>query len=209
MRKNWVIFDCMGVIFEVGDDTNDLLVPYIRGINKTIASAQINELYLEASLGKITSSTFWERLGFKDNNRQTELNYLNSSLTPDKAFPDVANELKKTYNLALLSNDVSEWSSYIRQEHGLDEIFKEVVISGDVGFRKPSDEIYRIMLDRAGCPPEDCVFIDDRYKNLIPAINLGMKGIRFNRDAVVTDEYKGYEIESLTQLPDILKSVFA
>jgi putative hydrolase of the HAD superfamily len=208
MDKKWVIFDGMGVIFEVGDDTNDLLVPYIRGINETVTSAQINELYMEASLGKITSYTFWDKLGFKDNYHQVEVNYLNNCLTLDKEFPDVASELKKTYNLALLSNDVSEWSSYIRQKHGLEKIFKVVVISGDVGFRKPSDDVYRIMLDRIGCPAEDCVFIDDNYKNLVPAMNLGMKGIKFNRDAVFIDEYKGYEMESFIQLPSMLKSVW-
>lgn len=207
MRKKWVIFDAMGVIFEAGDDTNDLLVPYIRGINETITSAKINEVYMEASLGKITSSIFWNILGFKDNYRQIEIDYLNNCLTLDKAFHYVADKLKKTYNLALLSNDVSEWSSYIRQKHGLDKIFKEVVISGDVGFRKPSEDIYRKILDRTGCPAEDCAFIDDRYKNLIPAMNLGMKVIKFNRNAVFANEYKGYEIKSLTQLPGILKNV--
>jgi len=30
MSTKWVILDVMGVIFEVGDDTNDLLVPGIR-----------------------------------------------------------------------------------------------------------------------------------------------------------------------------------
>lgn len=34
--KKWIVFDAMGVIFKVGDDTNELLVPYIKKLNKGI-----------------------------------------------------------------------------------------------------------------------------------------------------------------------------
>ena len=46
----------MGVIFEVGDDTNDLLVPYIQKRNNMIPREKINEMYTKASLGEILSS---------------------------------------------------------------------------------------------------------------------------------------------------------
>ena len=209
MTKKWVIFDVMGVIFEVGDDTNDLLVPYIKKLNNSISSEQINELYIDASLGEITSSTFWERLGFKNIYPEVEINYLDQCLTLDKEFTVIAEELKGKYNLALLSNDVSEWSLYLRQKHNLNKFFQETVISGDVGFRKPSDEIYNILLERIECNANDSVFIDDRHKNLVPAMKLGMKGIKFNRKKIAVDGYKGFEIESFVQLPSILSKVFA
>ncbi len=57
-------FDVMGVIFEVGDDTNDLLVPYIQKIDSEISKEKINEVYIKASLGKISSRQFWCELGF-------------------------------------------------------------------------------------------------------------------------------------------------
>ncbi len=92
--------------------TNYLFLISEKSINQSITSALINELYMEASLGKIDSSTFWNKLGFIENHRQIESNYLDGRLTLDEEFHTVANELKETYNLALLSNDVSEWSSY-------------------------------------------------------------------------------------------------
>lgn len=208
MRNKWIIFDAMGVIFEVGDDTNDLLIPYITKLNPNINSKQIIDLYTEASLGKISSRIFWEKLGFKNNYQSIETNYLNQCLTLDKNFNAVANKLMDTYKLALLSNDVSEWSYYLRKKFNLNKFFKEIVISGDVGYRKPSEEIYKIILNRINCKEKDCVFIDDRLKNLIPAMKLKMQCIKFKRDHVFTDQYKGFEIESFTQLPDILKRVF-
>ena len=56
------------------------------------------------------------------------------------------------------------------------------MISGDVGYRKPSREIYEIALQKAGVKPENCIFIDDRDKNLLPAMELGMNVIKFSRE---------------------------
>jgi len=81
------------------------------------------ELYIDASLGKITSSTFWDRLGFKNNYPEIEISYLDQYLTLDKEFTINAEILKEKYNLALLSNDVSEWSLYLRQKHNLNRFF--------------------------------------------------------------------------------------
>jgi len=207
--KKWVIFDVMGVIFEVGDDTNDLLIPYIKKLDNNISSEQINDLYIDASLGKITSYNFWERLGFKSDYPQVEINYLDQYLTFDKDFLVIAEELKKEFNLALLSNDVSEWSSYLRKKYDLNKYLKEIVISGDVGYRKPSEEIYNLTLKRIGCNANDCVFVDDRYKNLIPAMKIGMKTIKFIRENMIVDKYKGFDINCFHQLPEVLLRVFS
>lgn len=39
-------------------------------------------------------------------------------------------------------------------------------ISGDLGLRKPSAEIYRLASDRLGVRPQEAVFVDDRPRNL-------------------------------------------
>ena len=42
---------------------------------------------------------------------------------------------------------------------------------------KPDPAIYRLLMDRYGLTPENCVFIDDTERNVIAAKELGMKGI--------------------------------
>jgi FMN phosphatase YigB (HAD superfamily) len=83
------------------------------------------------------------------------------------------------------------------------------VISGDVGFKKPSDEIYKILLERIGCNANDSVIIDDKHENLVPALKMGMKWIKFNRGKIAADDYKGFEIKTFIQLPEYLPKVFA
>ncbi len=56
----------------------------------------------------------------------------------------------------------------------LDELFDGVVISADVGVRKPSPEIYAVGAERIGLEPRACVFVDDLSLNLVPAAELGM-----------------------------------
>lgn len=56
----------------------------------------------------------------------------------------------------------------------LAELFDGVVISGEVGVRKPSPEIYTLGAEAVGLPPSACVYVDDLPGNLKPARALGM-----------------------------------
>jgi putative hydrolase of the HAD superfamily len=71
----------------------------------------------------------------------------------------------------LISNS---WGTrrYPRELFG--ELFDGVVISAEVGIRKPSPEIYALGAERIGLEPQACVFVDDLPFNLSPAAELGM-----------------------------------
>lgn len=56
----------------------------------------------------------------------------------------------------------------------LSEIFDGVVISGEVGMRKPAPRIYELGAEAIGLPATACVFVDDLPFNLPPAQDLGM-----------------------------------
>jgi epoxide hydrolase-like predicted phosphatase len=56
----------------------------------------------------------------------------------------------------------------------LAELFDGVVISGEVGIRKPAPEIYTRGAASIGLAPGACVFVDDLPFNLEPAAELGM-----------------------------------
>jgi putative hydrolase of the HAD superfamily len=52
-----------------------------------------------------------------------------------------------------------------------------VVISSEVGIRKPSRRIYAIACDRLGVTPEQAIMIDDLQQNLDGAARLGIAGV--------------------------------
>jgi epoxide hydrolase-like predicted phosphatase len=74
---------------------------------------------------------------------------------------------------ALLSN--SWGNEYDRSDWH--EMFDAVVISGEVGMRKPEREIFDLALDRLGLPAAECVFVDDVAPNIAAAAEAGLVGI--------------------------------
>jgi epoxide hydrolase-like predicted phosphatase len=89
---------------------------------------------------------------------------------------------------ALLSNS---WGLDYPRE-GWDELFDTVVISGEVGMRKPEPEIYLLVATRLGVGAAECVFVDDLTPNIRGAVAVSMVGIH-HRDAEQTVD----ELEAL------------
>jgi epoxide hydrolase-like predicted phosphatase len=71
----------------------------------------------------------------------------------------------------LISNS---WGTRRYDRDQLAQLFDGVVLSGEVGIRKPAPEIYKLGAEGIGLEPEDCVFVDDLPFNLTPAAELGM-----------------------------------
>jgi epoxide hydrolase-like predicted phosphatase len=82
---------------------------------------------------------------------------------------------------ALLSN--SWGGSYPREL--FPELFDAVVISGEVGMRKPEPRIFELAIELIGLPAEDCVFIDDIPENIAAAEAVGLTGV-LHRSATET-----------------------
>ena len=74
---------------------------------------------------------------------------------------------------ALLSNS---WGlDYPREQW--EGAFDVVVISGEVGMRKPEPAIYRHAAQQLGVEPGQCVFVDDLTPNIRGAVAVGMVGV--------------------------------
>jgi epoxide hydrolase-like predicted phosphatase len=71
----------------------------------------------------------------------------------------------------LISNS---WGTRRYDREQLAQLFDGVVISGEVGMRKPAPEMYELGAQRIGVEPAACVFVDDLPFNLDPARELGM-----------------------------------
>jgi epoxide hydrolase-like predicted phosphatase len=79
----------------------------------------------------------------------------------------------------LISNS---WGTRRYDRKQLSELFDGVVISGEVGLRKPAPEMYTLGAERIGVAPAQCVFVDDLAFNLEPAAELGMATVHHTGD---------------------------
>ena len=57
--------------------------------------------------------------------------------------------------------------------------FDGIVVSGAEKMRKPTPEFYHILLDRYQVNPTEALFIDDNYRNILPAEKIGIHCIHF------------------------------
>ncbi|MEO1239586.1 MAG: HAD-IA family hydrolase [Pseudomonadota bacterium] len=80
---------------------------------------------------------------------------------------------------AITNWSAETWPEGLKVHPELGEVFGTTIVSGQVGILKPSTEIYRLLCDRAGVTPEDCVFIDDGLHNCLGARAASMDAIHF------------------------------
>jgi putative hydrolase of the HAD superfamily len=78
------------------------------------------------------------------------------------------------YSTALLSNS---WGCHEYPRADFPALFDVVVISGEVGMRKPEEAIFRHAAGALGLEPQSCVFIDDVEANVAAAMACGMTGL--------------------------------
>jgi putative hydrolase of the HAD superfamily len=94
------------------------------------------------------------------------------------------------FRMALLTNNVREWSARWRAMAPIDDIFEVVVDSAFVGMRKPEPEIYELTCARLGVAAEECLFVDDREDNCAGALAVGMSAVRYRDVEQATAEIR-------------------
>ena len=70
----------------------------------------------------------------------------------------------------------------------LRERFHAVVVSGEVGVRKPDQGIYLVAPEKVGVAAGACVLVDDVAANLPPAAELGMATIHQTDSAATVQQ---------------------
>jgi putative hydrolase of the HAD superfamily len=192
-----VILDMYGVIIK---DPGGNYVPFV---NRTFPELGRDEIYvpwLKGNVGEISSLQLFKELGYQGDLAATEKEYLDT-IEIDEAFYQFAETIRRNYKTALLSNDLSEWSRYLRDKYKLNDYFDVITVSGDVKIQKPDERIFQLTVDKLGVAASDCVYIDDRRYNLAAAKALGMDTILFNTRQV---EHDGNTVDSFKELREML-----
>jgi putative hydrolase of the HAD superfamily len=88
---------------------------------------------------------------------------------------------------ALLSNS---WGNIgiAYPRHLFSELFDVVVISAEVGMRKPEERIFRHTAALLGLEPQECVFIDDVEANITAAQAIGLAALHHRESAATLAE---------------------
>lgn len=171
-----IVLDMYGVIVK---QTGDDFVPYVQQTFPELTPEEIYTPWFRADIGELTSLEVWEVLGFQGDVEQIEKEYLDT-IEISEGFFEFINSIKGEYKLAIISNDSSRWSHYLREKFGLNKYFDVISISGDLKMQKPDEGIFKHTIEKLGVKAEECIYIDDREGNLEAAKKVGMKPVLLN-----------------------------
>jgi HAD superfamily hydrolase (TIGR01549 family) len=118
-------------------------------------------------------------------------------------------DLRETYRLGVVSNfDYAPTCRAILEREGIAPLFETVVVSDEVGWRKPKSLIFETALGRLGVRPAEALFVGDRADvDVIGARGVGMPSVWINREAAGLPESippPDFEIRDLKELRAIL-----
>lgn len=139
--------------------------------------------------GQIDMDSFFELLGSLSGQDSVSIKEEFKSVSKiNHDVLDIISKLKSEYSIGLLSNAESKHLREILQNNYLEKYFDEIIISSEVGYIKPSKEIFDVMLNRMNLSASEVVFIDDSRSHIEGAEKSGIKGIQFlNAEQLVKD----------------------
>ena len=117
--------------------------------------------------------------------------------------------LKVHFSLAIISNAMSDVPRYTLKKAGLDAYFKSIVLSRDLGVRKPDSEIFNFTLFNLGITNHDAIHVGDSMEQDVQgAQNAGMKAIWIMGEKANRHVKPDYIIKSIEELPLLLEASF-
>ena len=133
-------------------------------------------------------------------NHLSDFNYL---------IPNALTILEKfhlNYNMHIITNGFKEVQKKKLEKSGLLKYFKTITISENIGFKKPSKEIFLHAITKANTVIENSVMIGDNFNaDIIGAKSIGMKAIYYNFHKIKNQQLDGVlKINDLSELEGIL-----
>ena len=113
-----------------------------------------------------------------------------------KETEDILYNLKRQdkHKLYALTNWSHETFHIPFERYTFFKYFEGIVVSGDEKTRKPFPKIYKTLLDRYHLKPENCVFIDDNYDNILTAEKMGINGILYKSTEQLLNDLSRYGV---------------
>ena len=190
-----IILDMYGVIVK---QTGDDFVPYVQQTFPNVSADEIYEPWFRANVGETSSLEVWKAIGFQGDLETIEKEYLDTIELAD-GFMEFVEKAQTQYKLAILSNDSSRWSRYLREKFNINRYFDVISVSGDLKIKKPDERIFSLTLEKLGVSAEECIYVDDRRRNLGAANKVGMHPVLFNSRNVSCECISVHSFDELAQ----------
>lgn len=117
---------------------------------------------------------------------------------------EVLHYLKDRYSLHIITNGFKDIQAVKMRTSGIDHFFKQIIISEEVGYKKPQTEIFNFALEKAGAGINEAVMIGDNLKvDIAGARKARIDQVFFNPKGKPFKDKVTYQINCLSELMDI------
>lgn len=131
--------------------------------------------------------------------------YPKINLPITNALP-IVRKISKRLPVAVISNGLPDVQYEKIKAIGLDDVFSHVVLSEEIGIRKPDLRIFQHAADLLKVKPSECLYVGDSYSNdVVGAKTAGMRVCWFKRGSMNT-ESKGIQPDFvITDLGELIR----
>jgi epoxide hydrolase-like predicted phosphatase len=159
------------------------LAPYSRLPEKEIVE-RIWQPEVGASFetGKITPKEFFAEVKKRCALKITYEKFMrafNQIFREDSGVVELLSRIRNRYPIGLISNTNVAHMTHIKKNFSFVSHIDGMILSHEVGLRKPDPAIYWHALNKFGVRPEHAVFIDDMAENVKAATEIGITAIQF------------------------------
>ncbi len=175
------------IVTDMGGVLIDLYWEFYAGkmLGRTYSLEELQKLWITSratrdfETGKISFDEFATAIvsEFKVKLTPEEIkkNFCSITGPPKPKFLELFSELKKSFNLSILSNTNQPHVQYLKSKYNLFEIFDNLFFSHEIGLIKPFPEIFTYVINALQAKPGDILFFDDSSLNVNAAAKLGIK----------------------------------
>lgn len=179
-----IFFDFDGVLTtdKTGAETHSKYFSQKIGVNAQELLSKVKQYDGEIDAGKISIKDVWESI-CKEAKIEFNPNWLKEAFisTPiDERMLEYARQLKDKYSVGIITDNSTERMNVIMEQNKGFNIFDTIIISEDVKCTKEGTEIFEITTQRANVNAEECIFIDNKQKNVDTAKKVGFIGVYFD-----------------------------
>jgi len=173
-----VVFDAGGVLLTLGGD--DYTRELAQALGLETLPPRYGNLFPELQDGSLPEDRFWTALAGKPVDMARIDQVFVKYHRPQPAMLELAKELRtRGVKTAVLSNTQTSHARLMR-EMGVFSGFDPVLLSCEIGKRKPKREAFLEVLKRVRLSASSCAFVDDTEENVEAASCLGFHGILYS-----------------------------
>lgn len=201
-QMQMIVLDGHDVLFAMTTDPFERLIPFIRGKGGDASDDDIIEYHRQATLGRLHAAAFWTSVGLTGDPTELDAEYLAPVHLQGGAKEFLREMHRRGVPVAVVTNDLAEWSYRLRDLHGLSGVAPWIV-SSDIGVRKPDPAAFEALRRLTGVPYHSMLTVDGQIPSLDMAATLGMMTAWFTAEEPADGAEPGHAV--ITKFADFFR----